>query len=211
MTKRKHVSALEWGQRNGSCEEALVWRRSLGPKATQADAWRLCQRGDWMLWQWRRLPAAARGRTQDAMRRALCRIVARAIRRVPRTLRGNHAPWALQWRRWAREWLDGSNCTEMAASSALSVASAAWGEARGKASWAARSASEAARAAAAAADASSHDTWEDESWAEAVAAASRSSSAWAAELRLQARDIRAEIPEWPGVGGGSCRSRRIRG
>ena len=42
-------SAYEWGVRHRSCSEALEWRKSLGPEATQADAWRQCHRGDWLL------------------------------------------------------------------------------------------------------------------------------------------------------------------
>jgi hypothetical protein len=176
-----HISALEWGQAHGSCWEALEWRRGLGPEATQADAWRLCQLGDWLIWQWGRLPVDAQHRTEPAMRRAVDRIVARAIRRGVRSLRGNREPWAREWRAWARAWLDGSDRSE----------GAAWGEA-----WAAE-ATEAATAAAAAA-------WGAAAWAAEAPEAAARAAAWAAEApeaaaerSLQARDIRAEIPEWP--------------
>jgi len=46
--------AIEFGEKHGSCPEAMEWRRSLGPTATQADAWKACPFGCWMLWQvWR--------------------------------------------------------------------------------------------------------------------------------------------------------------
>jgi hypothetical protein len=142
------ISAIEFGRKNHSCLIAMEWRKSLGPGATQADAWRACKRGDWLIWQLNQLPASAQKRVRPALHRAVERIIVRAIRRGQRSLRGVLAEWATEWRRWAKRWLSGED----------------------------RSAS-AARVAAGAAD----------------YAATR-----AAELLLQARDIRSEIPEWPG-------------
>jgi hypothetical protein len=48
-------TAVEWGIRHGSCDAAMEWRRSLPEGTTQAQAWQLCQRGDWMLWCLRRI------------------------------------------------------------------------------------------------------------------------------------------------------------
>jgi len=47
--------AIDFGREHDSCREAMEWRRSLGPDATQADAWRQCYRGDWMIWQLERI------------------------------------------------------------------------------------------------------------------------------------------------------------
>jgi len=43
--------ATDFGLRHKSCREAMEWRESLAPDATQADAWTQCHRGDWMIWQ----------------------------------------------------------------------------------------------------------------------------------------------------------------
>ena len=44
-------SAYQWGLDRDSCPRALAARQALGPEATQADWWRVCPRGDWLLWQ----------------------------------------------------------------------------------------------------------------------------------------------------------------
>jgi len=151
-------SAYEWGLRHNSCAPALNQRQDLGPGATQADWWLVCDRGDWLIWQLQRLPADELRPVRAALHRATERIVARAIRRAQKSLRGVRAEWATQWRRWARRWLSGEDRTAAAA-----AAEAAW-----------------AAAEAAAAEAA---------WARA-----RAAEAW--ELKLQARDIRREIPVW---------------
>ena len=152
--------AIDFGLLHKSCREAMEWRRSLGPDATQADAWRQCHRGDWMIWQLERIG-------HPVPRDAIERMVARAIRRGQRSLRGVRAPWATEWRRWARDWLSGEDRSREAAR-------AAWAARADAAAWVARAATRAARAEAAAEDA-----------------------ARAVELRLQARDLRLALPEWP--------------
>jgi len=134
------------------CQEAVEWLQGYG---TMADAWRACRRGDWMIW-------ALRAEGIEVPPAAIERIVARAIRRGQRSLRGVRAPWATAWRRWARRWLSGEDRSRTAANAA------AWAAARAAANaaaWAARTAAEA--------------------------------SAMASELRLQARDLRLALPEWP--------------
>ena len=194
--------ALNWGRHYGSCPEALIWRGSLGPQATQADAWRECQRGDWLLWQLRRLPWDVREETRPAMRRAIDRIVTRAIRRGQRALRGVRAPWATVWRRWARAWLDGTDRTAATASDAANVAAgaAAW---VAEAAWVAAEKAEEAAAAWMATEAATEEgvavaaaREADAREVEAVVAAAK-----ARELLLQACDIHAEVPEWPGEPG----------
>jgi hypothetical protein len=126
------------------------------------------------------------------MQRAIDRIVARAIRCGLRSLRGNREPWAREWRRWARAWLNGSDRSEAAAAEAWSAA--AWSAA----AWAAWAAASAARAEEAAAEAAAAAAAAAEAAAErAAASVAERAAARAAELRLQARDIRREIPEWP--------------
>lgn len=111
--------------RHNSCSDALAWRRSLGPDATQADAWRLCKRGDWLLWQFERLPVKMQRAHKAAPHRAVEVIVARAVRRGVRSLRGNREPWAAIYRGWARRWLSGEDRTEAAAWQAARAARAA--------------------------------------------------------------------------------------
>ena len=155
-----HESALDWGHRHGSFPLELAARKALGPETTQADWWRVCPRGDWLLGQWLSLPAETREATNLAIQRATVRVVARALRRGLRALRGVRSPEATEWRRWARRWLDGTD-RETAAPKAASTRAAA-------------------RAAVARAlGLGEHD------------------AAWAVEMRLQAHDIRRELPEWP--------------
>ena len=180
------ISAIEFGERYFSCPPAMEARISLGPGATQADWWRACDRGDWLIWQ---LERVGMDRDNPALARALDRIRARAIRRAQRVLRGVRAPWATAWRRWARRWLSGEDRRR----------EAAWAAA--EATWAAGVAAEAAGVAWATAWAAWAAAWAAE--AAAWAAAEAAEVAWAAELRLQARDIHHEIPEWPGEEG-SC-------
>jgi len=139
-------SAWEWGQRHHSCSEALELRKALGPNKTQADWWRACERGDWLIWQLWRMPESARGQVCPALDRALEKIVLRAVT--------NHAlhcgvPTVEVW---ATKWISGEDRTAASAASAASAARAARAE----------------------------------------------SAASAEELKLQAADIRVEIPEWPG-------------
>ena len=111
---------------------------------------------------------------KDGLRRVLDRIVARAIRRGQRALRGVRAEWATKWRRWARAWISGEDRSEAAA-----------GDATRAARYAAWDATRAARYAA----------W-DAAWAAWDAAWAARYAAWDAagdERRLQLRDIRREI------------------
>lgn len=119
------MNAYEWGLKYDSCPEALKWRRNLGKEATQADAWRLCQRGDWMMWQLCQLSEQEQEAAQPKIAVAIDRIVARAIRRAMRLLRGNRVGWTIGWRRWAREWLSGKDRSCSSARSARSAAAAA--------------------------------------------------------------------------------------
>lgn len=177
---------VEWSQ----------WRVSLGPSVTQADAWRECQRGDWMLYElWVVLSPERYDTLYSAVCRALNRIVARAIRRGFRSLRGVRTLWATAWRCWARKWLSGEErSVEVAEEIAFvteaacaEVARAAAGAAKAVAAWrvaAARSAAASAALAALEAEAARA------LWGEALPLAR--------ELALQAHDLRREIPEWPG-------------
>jgi len=72
------ISAIDFGTVHSSCPEAMRWRVSLGPDATQADAWRRCERGDWLIWQLRRLPRARLKSVLPALRRATEKIATRA-------------------------------------------------------------------------------------------------------------------------------------
>jgi hypothetical protein len=195
------MTATKFGEHYGSCREALKARRALGEDATQADWWRVCPRGDWLIWQLERV-----GRDSDnpALERALERIRSRAIRRAIKSLRGIRGEWATAWRGWARRWLSGEDRScQSAASAEGAAANATWAAAT--ATWAAGSAAGATRDAGAAGSAARAAAWA--AWATRTAAGSSAGAvSWAAEsatatvprreLRLQARDIRIEIPEW---------------
>lgn len=166
------TTAIQFGERYRSCTEAMEARRALGPGATQADWWRACDRGDWLIWQ---LERVGRATDNPALTRAIERIAARAIRRGMRSLVGVREEWATTWRRWARRCLDGTDRMGAAV-----WASAIWSSARA--------------AGAATMDAAWAATRADRfllKHAEYLAYTSTR-----AELRLQARDIHREIPEW---------------
>lgn len=128
------MNAHEWGLAHGSCPEALKWRASLGPEATQADAWRACRDGGWMIRQLEHgLGPVELEAVCPALRRAPDRIVTWAIRRGIESLRGVRAPWATGWRRWAREWLAGRDRSGVAAAEAARAAEAATVEAEAEA------------------------------------------------------------------------------
>ena len=195
------ITAYEWGVQHHSCPDALAWRLSLGT-ATQRTAWRRCHRGDWLWWQLEHgLTAAELAAVRPAMERAANRTVARAIR-----AHALHCGTAAV-ERWAARWLDGDR-GEAAADAAARAArnacmaaesSTAAAAVRARAVRVARAAQSAARAAAAQAAWGTAEAWAACAAAEAAeAAASDASDALAAELRLQARDLRREIPAWPG-------------
>ena len=185
----KKTGAVEFGKLHNSCTDAMEWRKSLGPTATQADAYLACDRGDWLLWQLNRLTPEQYLAVKPALDRAIGKIVARSIRRGVRSLRGIREAWATGYRRWARRWFSGEDRT--------------W-EAAGAAAWAAGEAAREAGAAEAAARAAAWEAWVAAEAAAGAAAWAAGAAAWeagaaeAAELKLQARDIRKEIPAWPG-------------
>ena len=130
--------AVEFGKLHNSCTDAMEWRESLGPTATQADAYLACDRGDWLIWQLDKLTPEQYAKIKPALNRAIEKIVARAIRRGVKSLRGVRAEWATDYRRWARRWLSGEDRTWAAAGAAAGAAAreAARGAAR-EAAWAA--------------------------------------------------------------------------
>ena len=164
MMSDKKTGAVDYGKKHNSCTDAMEWRKSLGPTATQADAYLACDRGDWLIWQLNRLTPEQYLAVKPALDRAIGKIVARSIRRGVRSLRGIREAWATGYRRWARRWFSGEDRTWEAAREAWVAAEAA----AGAAAWAAGAAA-----------------WE-------------AGAAEAAELKLQARDIRKEIPAWTG-------------
>ena len=108
--------AVDFGKKHNSCEDAMEWRKSLGPKVTQTDAWRLCKRGDWMIWQLRKGLSEEQFRSVlPALKIVLEKIVTRAIYRGLKSLKGVNTPWATEWRRWAVAWLSDEDRTAGAA------------------------------------------------------------------------------------------------
>lgn len=118
------ISAIEFGRRHHSCPDAMKWRKSLGRDATQAYAFLVCERGDWLIWQLRKLSGDRRADVRPALHRAIERIVARAIRQGVKSIRGIREQWATDYRRWARRWLSGvDRSAEAAAEAARAVKS----------------------------------------------------------------------------------------
>jgi hypothetical protein len=187
------LTAIEFGERFKSCEPAMQWRRSLPPGTMQAEAYQLCDRGDWLLWQLTR-PGVVQ--LQPEIDRIVERIVARAIRRAQQALYGIRANWATKWRRWARCWLSGEDRSEAAAAEAAVAADAI-------------TIAEAAEAVTASETAVWAAIWLTKAaWITEIRGASEA-AAWAAaeqtadvemmELRRQAREIHRLIPVWPGM------------
>jgi len=182
--------AVEFGEEHGSCEEAMEWRRSLGPKATQADAWRLCKRGDWMGWQFERLSHELIVAHGQVLIGAAQSAVARAIRRAQKIMRGVRDPRATVWRRWAREWLDGKH--QMPDPRWVAVAQGP----RVGVGWATRAAETLCLATPCLATPEEASSFALTAMDHAEAAAPIDKLAH--ERLLQAREIRRVIPEWPG-------------
>lgn len=177
--------AVKFGEKHGLGKAATEWRRSLSPGATQADAYLACERGDWLFWQLKQLPKKQYKQLRPAIKRSVESIVARAIRRAVKHLRGNRKSWVGEYRRWARCWLSGE---DRSSASAWAVVVMLLGKRQMiavRAAWAAHAAAD-----------------ED---GKSTAMHAVDSAAWvtekvgAVEQRLQVRDIRREIPTWPGM------------
>lgn len=192
---KKPLTAYAWGVKHGSCPDALAWRKSLGLKATQATAWRKCKRGDWLIWQFERLPLAIQRKHFASLMHGIEMSVGRAVKKF--ALTGSST------REWSEKWLSGEDRTAARAAEAARAADAAWAARAADAAWAARTARATWAAKAAWA------TWAAEAaWAAMAAMEARAAmaarAAWAAEAAMaaesarQARDIRCGIPEWPG-------------
>lgn len=211
--------ATEFGEKYNSCE--MDWRRSLGPEATQADAYAACERGDYLIWQFRHglNPKQLKQITPQLV--GLARLWARReVRRAVARLKGRTEDWIRDYRRWARNYLSGKDTST---GSVERAAWAAWAEEEAWAAWA----EEAARAARAAwvaweAESAAWAAWEAArvaeraAWvAESAASAERAARAERAatmaervaesvaraeraEQQLQAKQLKRLIPIWPG-------------
>ncbi len=203
--QERPLTAYEWGLKNNSCSEAMEWRKGLGPRATQRDAWKRCHRSEWMIWQLGRLPIEIQIELKPPLTRVFNKIVARSVRKHAR-----HCP-AESVRAWAKGWLSWADRTEKSAIAARDTSRAA----ASAAAYAAASAAAAAYAAASAARfAAGATTWYipieaaievalNAAWGVAsdprvATGAAAWNAARNAESKRQARDIRYEIPEWPG-------------
>jgi len=119
--------AVEFGKKYESCIAALEWRRSLPEGATQADAYLLCERADWLVWQLTREPDVWL-RVHDAV---IPLVTAMADRAVERHCLRCGVPAVEQW---AARWLDGTDRSQAAAwAEAAAAAWAAWAEAAAEA------------------------------------------------------------------------------
>lgn len=215
--------ATEFGKKYRPCKNALLWRESLGPKSTQADAYLVCDHGDWLIWQLTRDPAISK-QIHEPLNRAIKHIVTRALHRAQKVLRDTHTPWITAWHEWAQRWLSEEDRTEEAAQamdvmrvatakattmSATEAAAAArsatmaailsiravWVSA---VSWALAGTETAARAQIWAKEEVRVRMWAEEEARVQVQAEEAATEARETELKTQACDIRREIPEWPG-------------
>jgi len=187
--------AIEFGKKHLSCKEAIAWRESLGPEATQADAYLACERGDWLVWQLGRGPFA-KEQADEPLQRAAEHMATRAIRRGQEGLRDIREPWATDWQKWALRWLSGEDRSTEAAKEAATAAM--------------KEADRSERAAAkVAARVAARIVWvtvwatvpqlAPTAWAEDATVDVRDGvEARANEQNLQAQDIRREIPKWLG-------------
>jgi hypothetical protein len=220
---KKERTALEWGIDNNSCTEALEWRKSLG-NVTQKEAFEKCERGDWLIWQLQHLSDEQLKEILPQLLTALNVIVERAVKnRALNCGIKEVEQWAINWingdksvRSVDAAWA-AADAADDAAADAARAAWAAADAADDAAADAARAAWSAANAAACAAAVGAHDAawaaarsaraaaaaWSaDAAWAAQSAARATQSAAWAAaaswseELKLQAEDIRKEIPKW---------------
>jgi hypothetical protein len=174
MTK----TAYEWGLEHRSCDKALECRKAY---SSQAEWYKACNRGDWLIWQLRRLPGYRLSAVVPGLLKALDAIVQRAIYQTLYRLRYTDSSETDAWVAWAECWLSGEDRTARAAANAANAAA--------NAAYAAANAANAANAAYAAANAD---------YAAYAANAAYAAADAAAEDRAQAEDIRREIPEWPG-------------
>ena len=189
--KTAYEQGVEWG----SCPEALEMRKNY---TTQADWWKACKRGDWLIWQLEKLSNNEREKIKFSLLRVINIIADRAV--IDHALHCG----VDEIEKWAINWLNGSDRSFASAASAESAAWAAWAASAARAAWAA-SAARAVRtvSAAWAVSAASAVSAVSAAWAARAASAARAARAVRAvskkELKLQADDIHREIPEWPGT------------
>jgi hypothetical protein len=101
------MEAIEFGLRYCSCKEGLEWRKDLPPGTQQAEAYRVCNRGDWLLWQLERCKG------YDDFKHVLDPVVegaiVRAIEHMYSIKHEIRSRKVTVWRKWARGWISGSN------------------------------------------------------------------------------------------------------
>jgi hypothetical protein len=189
---KKERTAHQWGVDHNSCDEALEWRKSLGA-VTQKEAFEVCERGDWLIWQLQRLEKEQLKEILPQLLTATNSIVERSVR--------NHALncGIKEVEQWAINWLNGNKSARSARSAWTAARAATWAVA------AAHAAADAAGAAAAYAAADATGAVAGAVWAAQSAAVQTARAedtvdtieeASSEELKLQALDIKKEIPEW---------------
>lgn len=204
-------SAYEWGKKHGSCE--LEARRKFDieyPGQGQASFYIKCRRGDWIIWQLGQTKLSEK--LKKALQRALMKIAERAVRKCAANC---NMP---EFERWAEKWLSGEDrsiesawvmaetirttstaaTTAIAESAAEAAAAAAAEEAGSAAEEAAKAAGiEASRVIKISGTSISDDGDLYESETSFIDPNEETREAIKKELKLQADDIRSEIPEWP--------------
>jgi hypothetical protein len=128
------MNAFEWGVAHGSCKEALKFRKALGSDKTQADWWKVCRRGDWLIRQLRH--GLTTEEFTDVMP-ALLKAVEKIVTRVVQTHVLKCGISIVE--EWAVKWLNGEDRTAVSArmittkmgvmtdiATVLTVAAVAW-------------------------------------------------------------------------------------
>lgn len=67
----------------GACGDAVGWLESLPADTTLDDAWRQCERGDWMLWLLGRLSGGPRSKSRRRLVLASCGCARLSLKYVP--------------------------------------------------------------------------------------------------------------------------------
>lgn len=189
--KTAYEQGIEWR----SCPEALELRKNY---ASQAEWYKACNRGDWLLWQLKKLDPETLKQVLPKIKLAIGQIVDRAVR--DHTL--NYA--IPEVKKWAEYWLNGTDrsmasAEKIAVWAARTVSAAAWAT---WAAWAAEATCAAVGEVEWAVDMawSAREAGEVEWAADRAARGAEDRKGYYEELRLQANDIHTVIPEWLGKG-----------
>lgn len=213
------LSAYLWGLKhfNNVCTQ-IVERKALGPDVTQKDFWKICQNSIDLLGQLDTLSENQMLLWKPLVDKCIEeRTIPRAIGRGQTLLEGVTASWADAWREWARKWLSGEDRSSQSAQNMQRVTGEIWvqQEVARNPNYMAEVAFEAASAAKSWSKGAAEreptlytcDALRMAKWTASTILKHKYNrcdnrelfiEAEKEELKLQADDIRYQIPEWPG-------------